>query len=76
MTVFNGSANFFGSGLIPPPPIQALVTSVPIFAGAGLLDDFRVSNLNEYDPKSTRFHAGIMQLRKARTSKEGFFGDD
>lgn len=75
MAVQQGAATFNGSGLQTQivGQIWRNVTSAT-FKGAGFFDDFRVSDRYNYDPNSPLQR--VMQLRKARFSQEGSFGDD
>lgn len=74
MATFNASAALFGLGGMPVVGSIVSRTNPAVFKGVGLLDDFRISNRYDYDPNSPR--GDNMQLRKARFSQEGFFGDD
>lgn len=76
MATFNASANLFGLGSLPVVGSINTVVNKATFSGAGLLDDFRVSNRYEYDPQGNSPGPGDMRLRKARFSQEGIFGDD
>lgn len=69
--------HFFGAGGVAPKVVQRMVLAAggQRLSGSGLLDSFYASNaLSAYDPANAR--AGVMQLRKARLSTEGIFGDD
>ncbi len=65
---------FLGAGALSPYAAQKFTTNPASFKGVGLLDPFRISNYFAYDPMSSRQR--VMQLRHARLSYEGSFGDD